>query len=151
MVSDPKPEGVELEVEPEDVVGDGFVVKLDELVLSLIPNESRMLPKELSSAMRDEPKSSSPSPFSGALKVGVVLMLVGLAVGGASCCCCCCCCWGGGVLLSGGAMVVVRGGGLATGAKELKTRSDSVPGMPEGDWTEGASEETETRENRVPL
>ncbi len=47
-------------VNVDEVVEGGFV-KLDELVLSLRPNESRMLPNELNSAMRDAPKSSSPS------------------------------------------------------------------------------------------
>ncbi len=57
----------------------------------------------------------------------------------------------GGVLLKGDAMVVVRGGGLAMGAKELKTRSLSPPRTPDGERTEGASEEIDEKENRLPI
>ena len=53
--------------------------------------------------------------------------------------------------MEGETMVVVRGGGLATGAKELKTTSLSDPRTPEGERTDGASEEMEEMENRLPL
>ena len=68
----------------EDEVGamEDVAAGFDEPVLSLRPNESSRLPK-LNSAMREAPKSSSPRPFSWLLpKVGVVLMVVGGAVGG---------------------------------------------------------------------
>ena len=66
----------------EEEVGAGFVT-LDEPVLSLRPNVPSRLPNELNSAMSEAPKSSSPRPFSWLLpKVGVVLMVVGGAVGG---------------------------------------------------------------------
>ena len=44
---------------------------------------------------------------------------------------------------------VVLGGGLATGAKELNTRSLSDPRPPDGDRTEGASEDIEVMEKRL--
>ena len=54
-------------------------------------------------------------------------------------------------MLEGETMVVVRGGGLAMGAKELDTTSLSVPRTPEGERTEGASDEMDEMEKRFPL
>ena len=49
------------EDEEEEEVGGALYEDVERL---LVPKESRILPNELSSAMRDAPKSSSPNPFS---------------------------------------------------------------------------------------
>ena len=75
------PEGLpEEEEELGKEAADDVEVGFDELPLSLIPNESSRLPKLLNSAMREAPKSSSPSPFSWLLPK--VLMVGGVLVGG---------------------------------------------------------------------
>lgn len=50
--------------ELEAGVADLAAVEVVKPVFPLTPKESSRLPKELSSAIRDDPKSSSPNPFS---------------------------------------------------------------------------------------
>lgn len=65
-------------------MGGALATEVDKPVVPLIPNESNRLPNELSSAIRDEPKSSSP----------ILVVLAFIVVGGAGS-------EGGGVLWGG--------------------------------------------------